>query len=846
MTTKPGYTLAEELQFRSNVDTVTWQLIEGWIWCATNPALRYKVEIVVNGTVVAEVVAEMFRSDLLENGIGDGKYGFRLIVSPILFCQPVIHVAIREQSSGYSLLAKEVRLTNPTARLDDAGREFVHAQVSGYEQADDNELYDTLAFLLRQVDRLMTFADRRSETRRSDIETLRSLLPQDGRESMVQRLMDVALSRYGSSPLRLDVEKQPDVSIIIPVHNKFWYTQQCIRRVIEASARRTFEVILVDDLSTDETVLASIVVSGLRVIRNERNLGFVGSVNAGAAIARGKRLLLLNNDTEVQRDWLDELCDTMDRDPLIGVVGSKLIFPNGTLQEVGGIIWRLGDGWNYGRDQDPDRPEYAYLRDVDYVSGAVLLIDRSIWDKVGGLSPDFAPGYYEDTDLCFKVRELGLRVVVQPRSVVVHHEGVTSGTDVASLGMKSYQRTNMRRFARKWAHVLVQHSLNGAVSPEVEAERSVKLHALFIDDSVPTPNQDAGSRAAFEHMQSLMRLGYQVHFVPSDNMARIPPHTDMLERLGVRCYYAPYDMSVEEVLRRQAGRFSLVYFHRLSNAQYITMARTRNPRAAMLYNVADLHGIRLRRQAEFMHDTKLLARAETIYREELAALERADAVIVHSTYEAELLAVALPTLPVTVVSWAIPVNPPSIPFDLRRGLAFIGGDHPPNVDAALWLLEEIMPLVWEQRPDLPLYLIGRHTEDRRLAKLADSRIKVLGVVLDLASVLGTLRLTVAPLRFGAGLKGKMLESFASGLPCVMTPCAAEGANLPPGLAELSAQTAEDLARTILRYHDEPEPNAAAAAAGLAYIDATCSQAVIDGRISKAIQNAVTARHQAAA
>jgi hypothetical protein len=466
------------------------------------------------------------------------------------------------------------------------------------------------------------------------------------------------------------------------------------------------EVILVDDQSIDETVLASAIIGGLGVLRNERNLGFVGSVNAGAAIAKGKYLLLLNNDTEVRSGWLNELHDTLERDAEIGVVGSKLLFPNGTLQECGGIVWRLGDGWNYGRDMDPNLPQFRHLRDVDYVSGAALMVRRTVWDEVGGLSEEYAPAYYEDADICFKARAAGHRVVVQPAPVVVHHEGISVGRDVSGVGMKRYQRVNMERFRVRWQAELAKHALAGTQSPAVEAERGVMRRALFVDDSVPTSDRDAGSNVAMEYMKALIRLGYQVHFVPSDNMARIPPYTDALERLGICCHVVPYQRSVEELLRDLAGAFQLICVHRVSNARYMAMAKARNPGAQIVYSVCDLHHLRLAREAVHAPKSVLSQRIQATRLEEMAAVAAADATIVHSTVEAELLRTDMPAANVLMMPWVVRPRPVTTPFSDRAGLAFVGSLHTPNLDAAASLLREIMPLVWRQSPGMVLHLIG--------------------------------------------------------------------------------------------------------------------------------------------
>jgi GT2 family glycosyltransferase/glycosyltransferase involved in cell wall biosynthesis len=659
--------------------------------------------------------------------------------------------------------------------------------------------------------------------------------------SAMQRRMHDARTRYTHSILRLDTSDDPEVSIIIPVHNQCCYTHQCLRQIAEHPPACRFEIIVVDDLSTDETVLLPMFVNGVRIIRNTRNLGFIGAVMAGAAVARGRRLVLLNNDTEPLPGWLDTLMETMDRDPTIGIVGCKLLFPNGTLQEAGGIVWQLGDGMNFGRDMDPDRPEFCHMRDVDYVSAAAILVDRAAWDAVGGFDDIYAPGYYEDTDLCFKVRAAGWRVVVQPGARVVHHEGVTAGTDVSGQGMKRHQRSNRIVFARRWGAVLRAHAIGGTADPFREAERHVTRRVLFIDDSVPTPDQDAGSVAALEHMKSLIRQGFQVHFVPSDNMARIPPYTCALERLGIRCHYAPYEMSVEQVLRREAGRFDLVYIHRLSNTAYIPLARSLNPRARIVYCVADLHHLRLQREAVHTKDSRLCGEAAQSARDEFAAAGAAHSVITHSSHEAELLTRSVPAAAVHVIPWVVRVGPTPPAFEGRAGIAFIGGLHRPNVDAALWLVREIMPLVWTTAPWLKLYLVGRHTEDASVRALAGPRVGIRGQVSDLMAMLTEVRLTVAPLRFGAGLKGKVLDSLAAGLPCVMTPCAAEGADLPVALLETCAATAEELARLIVSLHEDAVRNQALSLEGQRMIADRYSEAAIDRQLAAAIGSATILR-----
>src|ERR1700692_2323631 len=222
-------------------------------------------------------------------------------------------------------------------------------------------------------------------------------------------------------------------SVIIPAYNHCAVTMRCLRSIADTwFDTLRIEIIVVDDCSTDETpaVLASI--PGITVVRNATNQGFIRSCNRGASVSTGGYLCFLNNDTEVRNAWLDYLVSTADADPAVGAVGAKLVYPDGRLQESGNIIWRDGSGWNYGRQDDPADPLFSFVREVDYCSGACLLVRTELFNQIGGFSKDLIPAYYEDVDLCFALRDLGYKVMVDPRSVVVQYEGVSSGIDLRS------------------------------------------------------------------------------------------------------------------------------------------------------------------------------------------------------------------------------------------------------------------------------------------------------------------------------------------------------------------------------------------------------------------------------
>ncbi len=199
------------------------------------------------------------------------------------------------------------------------------------------------------------------------------------------------------------------VTIVIPAFNHRDVTVRCLRSIADSWFESLdVQFVVVDDGSTDGTADLITRLDGIDYIRNGRNEGFVRACNRGAALALGRYVCFLNNDTVVRDGWLDHLVNTAEADSTIGIVGSKLVYPDGRLQEAGSIMWRDGTGWNVGRNESPDDPRYGFLRDADYVSGAALLIRRDLFELAGGFSEMFAPAYYEDVDLCFGVRSLGI------------------------------------------------------------------------------------------------------------------------------------------------------------------------------------------------------------------------------------------------------------------------------------------------------------------------------------------------------------------------------------------------------------------------------------------------------
>ena len=227
----------------------------------------------------------------------------------------------------------------------------------------------------------------------------------------------------------LPTADEPEVSIVIPVYNNWALTAACLRSIADDVVSVPYEVIVVDDGSHDRTAVLLLEVGGISVLRSGRNRGYVNAVNSGIAAARGRFVVLLNNDTVVRPGWLDALVDRAEDDGDIGVVGAKLVHPDGRLQEAGGIVWRNGSAWNYGRGDDPDSPAYSFPRDVDYCSGACLLVRRESSMRSAAWTPaTFPPTTRMSTSLSQRANWV-TGSCTEPRSVVCHVEGATSGVD---------------------------------------------------------------------------------------------------------------------------------------------------------------------------------------------------------------------------------------------------------------------------------------------------------------------------------------------------------------------------------------------------------------------------------
>ncbi len=607
------------------------------------------------------------------------------------------------------------------------------------------------------------------------------------------------------APLAFPKVEQPDVSVIIPAHNKVAVTYYALCALLLAHNKTAFEVIVVDDGSTDETTQLESIVTGIRVLHNTEPQRFIRACNRGIAEAAGRFVVLLNNDTEPTAGWLDALMDAFDRFPRVGLVGSKLLYPDGTLQDAGGLIWASGNPWNYGNRQNPWEPRFCYARQADYLSGAALMTTRKIWNDVGGLSDYLAPMYFEDTDLAFKIREAGYTTWFVPSSIVYHFEGMTSGTDTAQ-GFKRFQEVNRPKFKRHWAKAFTGFGPEGH-RPDLEKDRGISGRVLFIDYATPCPDKDAGGYAAVQEIRLVQSLGYKITFLPQ-NLAYFGQATERLRESGVEVIHAPFYLSVSDFLEHRASEFDVFYITRYYvGAETIDQIRRLAPGAKVILNNADLHFLRQLRAGLALNDPARIAEVKTVRDQELSVMRKSDVVLSYNEVEHTVIQSHTDgAVKVAKCPWVIDPTEAGPGMKHRTGLSFLGSfGHHPNLEAMTWFVQEVMPLLnasaSRRTPPITLSIYGSGMDDT-VRSLANETVYTEGFIENASDAYHRHRVFIAPLLSGAGIKGKVLSALAHGVPSVLSPIAAEGVGLRDGHDCLIAATPAEWVSAIRSVYDD--------------------------------------------
>ena len=604
-----------------------------------------------------------------------------------------------------------------------------------------------------------------------------------------------------TGPIKFREAPAPEASVIICVYNQLEWTRRCLGSLVSTLNRTSFEVIIVDDCSEQKTVDYLSTIDGALLIRNDQNLGFLRSANIGAQAARAPKLLFLNSDTVVTDGAIDELILALDT-PTTVVAGAKLLYPSGAVQEAGGVIWTDGTGMNFGRaDHNPSRAEYSYWREVDYVSGAAMAVQRDYFDRSGGFDSAFAPAYFEDTDLCFRARRDGYKVMFVSTAVVYHLEGVSHGASAATASHQLMER-NRPIFREKWHDELQLHFLNDEQSRGRAARRlSDQKGRITVIDFFPRWLHESGGVRLFEMLKTLRSFGWSVLFISLNDCDEQMYRRD-LARHGITVVPArPREWS-DNIWQIVQSSVAVIAARPEGMSFFEDHLRLVLPDVPLAYDTVDLHFLREYRErfAEAITPTFPSSQA-VIDSEELAWAKSATLTLVTSQTEESLLRQIEPSIKTLLLSNVhVPreVEPPL--WSERAGLAFVANfNHIPNADGLRWFLDEVFPLVLEEEPTMQLRIAGSPTP-LWLQNRVDANTDVLGWVSDLTSLYDSARIAVAPLRFGAGVKGKVGEAWSLGVPTVLTSIASEGMQAISGHNCIVADTPQSFADSLLELH----------------------------------------------
>lgn len=618
-------------------------------------------------------------------------------------------------------------------------------------------------------------------------------------------------------------------SIIIPVFNKIEYTFQCLRSLIQEIDLSEHEIIVVNNASSDETErVLSYFKDIVRVINNETNMGFVDACNAGARVARGEYLVFLNNDTVVLQGWLKNLLDTIEGDSTVGAVGSLFLYPDGLIQEAGGIVWKDGGAFHYGWGKSPENRKYTFAREVDYCSGASLLVRKDIFDRLGGFDRRFAPAYYEDIDLCMGVRALGYKVIYQPASRLIHYEGVTAGRD-AQTGFKHFQTVNREKLVEKWRDVLErEHCENNPSLIEKAANRKRGPDILVIDDHIPTPDRDAGSARMLIILKSLAQVGRPV-FVYLRNPIW-PEYERHLWKEGIETASI---VDYKRLLKERKFRAAILSRPDVAGATLHAIRRM-DKRIKIIFDMVDVNFLRLEREYQLTCETETAEAAARYRKLEIDVARSSDLVWCASSEDKRVMAEEVTATPIEIISTIHQLHDRGKSFGERRDLLFLGNlIHTPNSDAVHYFMREIFPLVQKSLAGVKLYIVGDNVTPEIIAYGSED-VRVLGYVPDIDPLFHNCRVFVAPLRFGAGAKGKIGEALAYGLPVVTTSIGAAGMGFRHGEELLIADTPQELAETIVKVYRQSDLWQHLSDQGYAHIEKHFTPQVVGDIIQKAV------------
>ena len=561
----------------------------------------------------------------------------------------------------------------------------------------------------------------------------------------------------------------PVLSIIIVFFNQVGLSYACLQSVLK-NIPISFEVIIVDNHSTDETNLLLDKIKGAAIIRNNANLHFLMANNQALEYARGKYLLFLNSDAEITETTVSSAIHTLSANEKCGAVGGKLILPDGTLQEAGSIIWSDGSCVGYGRNKYPHLPEFNFKRVTDYSSGAFLLTHTRLFREFGGFDKRFAPAFYEETDYCLWLQEKGLQVVYDPGALVYHFEFGSGRLDTAIDLQQKHRHIFYEKHSEQLKKHFESHPANALKARFAASQRDIKK-VLYIDDRVPHRDLGAGFPRSNTIVRMIKELGcdltiYPLNFPNEDDWKTA--YRDIDPYIEIARGYGLDDFS--RFMNLRENYFNIIWVSRPHNMEAVgKYIGSLKGKCKIIYDAEAIITDRVILKKE-LDGRKVAGKTEKAwYENELKHSNIADAIVAVSDKDA-LKFTRFGKTDVFVLGHTLEIREWVPGFNERDGLLFVGNlddDASPNVDSVIWFINDIFPIIRQKIPNLTIDIVGS-AHSSRIQSIHEEGVFVHGRVASPSDFYDKRRIFVAPTRYAAGIPLKILEAASFGLPVVAT------------------------------------------------------------------------------
>lgn len=573
-------------------------------------------------------------------------------------------------------------------------------------------------------------------------------------------------------------ERAPKISCIIPVVNQGHMTINLLEQLSNIAWRRDMpeiEVILVDNGSTDVTLELPKITDGLTLVHSDKPLGYPAACNQGAAVARGDVLIFMNNDIEVDAGSFRYGFEQLNISPEIGAVGGKIILLNGVLQEAGNIIFFDGSARGIGRHEDPNLGEYNIARKVDYCSGCFLFVRRSDFEALNGFDEVFNPGYYEEADLCFRLKEKGLATLYDPRITVRHYEYASYSKGRPAKVSMALMRRNQKIFSQRHRKRLAGQPLPGKDTWRqrwFNARHGYACSIAMVEDFIPNPAIGSGFVRSTDIIERMIEDGHRVTLFAQHYMAGLS--ADFWRQRGVEVVECYHDASTNPLEGREWS-FDVLWICRTHSVR---------PWSARAMAVKAINP-----DLRVVFDTEAVAASREIAYRELMGLENKDTLddmvarelesalppdMIVAVNEIDRATIAAQSIsPVYELGHCVKPRRDAPGIAHRTGLFFCGAFHDedsPNFDSIKWMVEQVWPILRAERPDVKLTIVGHcnpHVDLQSLLAGVDG-VNYLGRVASLEAFMDSARVFIAPTRYAGGIPHKVHEALAAGLPVVCT------------------------------------------------------------------------------